>query len=300
MPSEQQRLNIDERTKARQYQLRPRQTGDQLSSRYRELSEADSDDASRSYDEQSDDEYGNASGPAHTTHSNTKHINQPALPNAAAAATTPGTSVDTPALHHSGGRLKRLASASGFDDVRSKRQSRTAPYNTLLQRSPLPTNQQMNAGAASIAPSSAPQAVVARPVADVMPSGSAFATPGLQQFTHVHAAMPISLTPAAAAPADLVGAPHRDSLMAAAAAHAHELMAKAQDRVKETQIELNTWKQAITQSLTTGPLPRCLAESFQSGLSEREQALTKAQVTVSVHEEWSAYLLAALERGRLP
>ena len=43
-----------------------------------------------------------------------------------------------------------------------------------------------------------------------------------------------------------------------------------------------------------GPLTDGQQQYFKEGLDAREQAYVKAQVSVPVHEEWSAYWTAAL------
>ena len=97
-------------------------------------------------------------------------------------------------------------------------------------------------------------------------------------------AVPTTLQSAAAASADLV-----PSTTTAAAAHASKLLDTAREQETSTQSELSTWKAAMEGVTAVGPLSEGQQQFFQDGLDAREKAHMKAQVTVTVHQEWSRF-----------
>ena len=273
VPSEQQTLTIEGRQASQPadsvQQHRPRRNQGN-SPAYKETSD-DSDD-----DVADDSDTSSSSDPVQPFPPSLRHT-QPAAAMQRAA--------DPPLDLHSGLGSKRPA-AAGLRDVREQRRSRvfSGAVPAEAQQAQLPNSLHP-------IPASTGAVFAAQPTsaaADALPVGLSSAA--------AHSAVPA--IPHAAS-ADSGAAAANALVTAAAAAHAGKLIDAAREKVTFTQGDLATWRVAMEGVAAAGPLTDGQQQYFNEGLDAREQAYVKAQVSVPVHEEWSAYWTAALSGNAL-
>lgn len=271
-PSQQQKLNIGERqleypsAQQQQYHFRPRQPEAQLSRRFninKELFGPDDDESEEASSGVSDSSNDSEARPA--SREPTGSSRSPCLPHATAAAQPSGVQ---PRLL----QTKRSVEVAGLHSPSDRRQSRCTPvHNTTGQLSSQHSRS---------------------------PRGKVHAPVRRQQPTSRPASAAIPAQPAVAAPANSAGISGA-AVLSAAAAHADDLLTNARDQAAVAGAELSSWTQAVAEANHLGKLPQLMVEMHQNELVKKQQKYDRAQMTVTVHEEWSNYWRAALIQGRL-